>query len=124
MIRWFEKKRFFSILMTFLVAIEIFFFSTLQGGSIGSTSFLTLVYHFAVFFLFSFFLFVSIKGNEKIKINQIVLVLIVSIVYSFLDEFHQMFVPSRDANIRDIITNNTGILLSTFIYSYINLKKK
>ena len=50
--------------------------------------------------------------------------LLISIIYSLLDEFHQMFVPGRDANIIDILTDTIGIFSSAVIYSFISRKKK
>jgi len=126
MIKWLEKNRGVSFILTFLIAIEIFFFSSIPGTSITGIqiSLIPTLYHFIVFFLFSFFLFTTIKGNKKIKPSYLLIVLIISISQSFLDEFHQMFVPFRDAGIRDILTNTAGIFSSIFIYLYSNRKIK
>lgn len=122
---WFEKNRFVSVIILVLIAIEIFFFSSLSGvPSPGGTDWIARGYHFTIFFLFCFFLLVVIKGEKKIKPGYIFAVLLISILYSFLDEFHQMFVPGRDANIVDILTDTIGIFSSAVIYSFISRKKK
>jgi VanZ family protein len=114
-----EEKRSIAILLTIVIALEIFFISSIPGGRItppGRAINVATIYHLVVFFLFNFFLLISIIGNEKIRISKIILVLIISFLYSFLDEFHQMFIPFREASIRDLLINSIGILFSTIIY--------
>ena len=123
MIRWLEKNKEIAFILTLLTAIEIFFFSSIPGTAItGGISWLPTAYHFIVFFLFAFFLFITIKGNKKIKASHIILVLCLSMLYAVLDEFHQMFVPFRDASIRDIITDSLGIFTAVRIYSIVSKK--
>jgi len=123
MIRFLEKNKEISFILTVLIAIEIFFFSSLSGTTgTGKISWLPTAYHFIVFFLFTFFLFITIKGNKKIKPHYILIVLILAISQSFLDEFHQIFVPLRDASIRDILINTLGISSSIILYSYFSKK--
>ncbi len=123
MVKWLEKHRLISFTIMILLAIEIFWFSSLQfiGGG-KSLSIISIAYHFIVFFLFSFFLFATIKRNKKITALQIFIVLIISTTYAISDEIHQSFVPSRDAGIRDILTNTSGIFFSMLIYIYITKK--
>jgi len=52
------------------------------------------------------------------KAKHLIIVLLISFVYSISDEIHQSFVPGRVAGITDVIVNNTGILLSTLVYLY------
>ena len=126
MIKWFKKKRTMPLIMTILIAIEIFYFSSRPGsiGGIGGGIDISKRYHFIVFFLFSFFLFATIKGNKRIKIKHFLIVLIISISYAILDEIHQLFVPLRDFSIKYILTNTLGIFSSILIYLHINKKSK
>ena len=72
MIEWLEKNRYAAIILTVLIAAEIFYFSSIPGGvsQPGKGINISIFYHFLVFFLFSFFLLLSIIGNKKIKIRQ------------------------------------------------------
>lgn len=116
MISLLEKHKWLPIVLTILIAIEIFYFSTLSGSvGTGGISWPAKVYHFSVFFLFAFFLFVSIKRNKKIKISHVIITLIASILYSISDEIHQIFVPFREAGIRDIFTDVLGICFALII---------
>jgi len=121
MIKWLEEKRIFAITLTLLMAIEIFYFSSIQGSGIKggpSIPFASYAYHFTAFFLLSFFLLVSLNGNKKINFNLFVFAIIFSVVYAVLDEVHQMFVPFRAPSIVDVFTDNAGIFFSSLVYLF------
>ena len=125
MISLLEKNRWLAIVMTILIVIEIFYFSTLQGGTgIEGNVWIPRVYHFTIFFLLSFFIFITIKGKEKIRLKYILIALVFSIMYAILDEIHQMFVPLRDASIKDILVDTLGIFSSLSVQWYMNKKTK
>jgi len=70
MIKWLEKNKFISIILTCLIVFEIFYISSLSSnlpGGKGAFSFIPIIYHFTIFFLLSFFILITIKGNKKIK---------------------------------------------------------
>lgn len=125
MIDWLEKNRRISILLAALIAIEIFVFSSIPGNApgVGGGAKISIIYHLVVFFLLGFFFLMSIKGDKKIKTGYIVTTLIISVLYAFLDEFHQTFVPFRNPSIQDILTDTAGIFLSTILILYLNKKK-
>jgi len=120
MIKWLEKKRIFAIILTILIAIEIFYFSSITGGKTPSGGGLdvSVIYHFVAFFLLNFFLLISIIGQKEIKVKHIVIVLLISTAYSVLDEVHQFFVPGRIPDLFDIFTNGAGIFSSMILYLY------
>jgi VanZ family protein len=124
MIDWLEKKRYAAIILTLLVAIEIFYFSSISvtAGQEG-IGFIPIIYHLTVFFLFNFFLLIAIKGNKKIKISYVIIALGASIIYALSDEFHQIFVPFRNPSIQDILIDTIGIFLSTIFILYFNKKR-
>ena len=123
MISLFEKNKWLPIVLTILIAIEIFYFSTLQGGTgTGRNVWIARAYHFIAFFLFAFFLFISIKRNKKIKVSYVVITLVASIFYAISDEIHQIFVPLRNASIRDVLTDALGICVAMIIGLIINKK--
>lgn len=114
-----------SLILTILIAIQIFWFSSLHGGSVNTGSNLVAIaYHFIIFFLFSFFLFFTIKGDKKIKAKYIFTTIFLSIIYAISDEVHQIFIPLRSASISDVLTDFAGILIATFFYIYISKKSE
>jgi len=48
--------------------------------------------------------------------NRTLTSLSISFLYSFFDEFHQMFVPGRFASLMDLVLNFTGIVLGTLMF--------
>jgi glycopeptide antibiotics resistance protein len=118
LIKWFEKHNRISWVLTILIAIGIFYISSLifKPGA-GGLSINSFFYHFFIFFLFCFFLSISmIKGNHK-NIKLIFLVLAIAIIYGVTDEIHQYFVPSRCCSFEDVMTNSLGILTAGTIYT-------
>jgi VanZ family protein len=126
MISWLEERRYLAVILTVLIAIEIFWFSSLPGimpqlGE-GFNIKLAPVYHFTIFFLFNFFLIVSWSNN--IKSRYVRNAIIFSVLYAIIDEVHQIFVPFRTPSIGDIFLDSAGIFLSTIVYMKVKNKNK
>lgn len=125
MIFWFEKHNKLSWVITILIAIVIFYISSLsfKGAPLGGFGWKTIIYHFYAFFFLSAFLLISlIKGKPKKK-KIIPIAIIIAILYGILDEIHQVFVSGRTFSILDILTNSAGILLVGYLYLMILLGK-
>lgn len=120
MIFWLERHKIISIIFTILITVEIFYFSSLQfgPGEAPANPWPSRAYHIMVFFLFSFFLFGVVKGNKKIKIKYFAITIIISLLHSALDEFHQSFVPFRSPSVQDVLTDSTGIFFSSIIHLF------
>ena len=120
---WVEKRRYVSLMMFLLIALEIFYISSLPGSRGGAQiPLVAITYHFSVFFLFCFFLFFFIKGEKKVNSFYIIATLIFALVYAILDEFHQSFVPLRSPSIDDVLIDSIGMTLSLIIAVYISKK--
>ena len=113
---WVEKRRLLSFFMFIVIGIEIFYVSSISGSKAGGGNFLIpIIYHFSVFFLFSFFAFFLMKGKNEIKSKYAIFALFFSLAYAISDEFHQSFVPLRSPSLEDIITDLIGISFSILI---------
>ena len=123
MLRWFEKHNKIACLITIIIAILIFYMSSLtskQTPGNGSSK-NTVFYHIAAFFFFALFLGISIiKGKNK---KFLFLPVVISIFYGISDEFHQFFVPGRSCSFSDVLLDTTGILLASLFYT-ISLKNE
>ena len=123
MIGYLEKNKRFSIIFMVLMAVEIFVISSIPGRDFPAVGIdPSLVYHLIVFFLFNFFLILSIIGKKNVKMGYLVLSMVFSIIYAILDEIHQFFVPLRLPSVRDVLIDVTGIFLSTITYLYYKRK--
>ena len=121
---WIENKRYVSIILTLVLAVEIFLISSIPGSKTTDihSSLIPIAYHFSVFFLLNFFLFFSIKGKNKISSSYIITALILSLIYSISDEFHQSFVPMRSPDLNDIFTDSIGLSISVLLAAFISKK--
>ena len=122
-----EKRKAIPIILVILIAIEIFYFSSISA--VPSTKpespiNLSVIYHAIVFFLFTFFLMASIKNKNKFKIKYLILVFTISLVYAISDEVHQIFVPGRFSDIKDVLIDLIGILFAILIYPKCDKKKR
>lgn len=118
-----EKGGFFTFFMLLLMGIEIFYISSIPGSAGGGKfPLIPPIYHFSVFFLFSFFLFFSIKGKKETKPRHAIFALFLSLIYAISDEFHQSFVPMRSPSLEDIFIDLTGISFSILISIFISKK--
>lgn len=116
MISWFEKHNKLSLFISFLIAVAIFYISSLsfKKGTPGGISFLPFVYHISAFFFLAFFLSVSlVKGKNKLFILPAILI---SIIYGITDELHQLFVQGRSCSITDASIDTAGILFASVFY--------
>ncbi|MEK6905991.1 MAG: VanZ family protein [Nanoarchaeota archaeon] len=113
---WFERHSNISWIITFIIAIFIFYMSSFAPEiSTSTTNLLSPVYHFFIFFSLTFFIQISsLKGDKKL--NIFFLVLVIAITYSALDELHQYFVPGRVCSFGDFFIDSSGIILASLIY--------
>ncbi|PIN93448.1 hypothetical protein COU54_02915 [Candidatus Pacearchaeota archaeon CG10_big_fil_rev_8_21_14_0_10_31_24] len=115
---FFERHYKISLLITSIILIIIFSLSSISfeftPGSQKAISVYSVVYHFfAYFFLELFILFSIIKGKYKFLIPTAI---VFAIIFGFLDEIHQYFIPGRDSSFFDIFVDCAGILSSSLVY--------
>ncbi len=124
MIRLFEKYSKVSWLFVVLIAVSIFYISSLSSEEVALAvgfSWQPTAYHITAFFFLAFFLLPAlVKGKNK---NLIFLAVILVVLYGISDEFHQLFVPGRTGSFSDILLNLFGILSASLIYT-VSLKRR
>jgi VanZ family protein len=70
--------------------------------------------HFCEYGVLTFIAFLSFAGREfKIGYRKELLIAISLILFAVLDELHQKLIPGRSYNIKDIMSNVTGIMAVT-----------
>ncbi|HRP01833.1 MAG TPA: VanZ family protein [Candidatus Kapabacteria bacterium] len=78
------------------------------------------VAHFGVYFILGLFLNYGLsKYFNKSFLFTSIISIVVGITFSFIDEYHQSFVPNRVSDSLDLVADTLGILLSSFIYRYL-----
>lgn len=112
----FEKHNKLCWVITVLIAILIFFVSSLEfapGGYAGS-NFKSMAYHVSVFFFFAFFLTMALARGKSGR--AIVLAIVLAVIYGISDELHQFFVPGRAMSLSDIFLDSIGVIFAAMSY--------
>jgi VanZ family protein len=83
--------------------------------------------HFCEYGFLTFLAYLSFAGNEfSINYRKFLLIAVSLILFAILDEFHQKLIPGRSFNLKDILSNITGIVAVTvftmIVFRYIKNK--
>ena len=110
---------FLKILPAIALAIIIFYFSSLSNPYPTTPSKFTLLFlnpilHICEFGALSFLLFFGLFP----KVRALFLI-ILSIIYAFLDELHQLFVPSRYFDIFDFFLDVVGVIGGFVLFLFV-----
>jgi VanZ family protein len=79
--------------------------------------------HITEFGIFSVTVFHGVRGDRRgWKLNWAITTLLIAVCYAGLDEWHQSFVPLREARVRDVLIDFSGALLAqVFVWAYAKL---
>lgn len=99
-------------------AAVIFIESSIQGEQIPSTpTGSDKLVHILIFFIFCWLVSRSLGQVSSVLINKMkfFLSVVATIMYGFSDEFHQLYVPGRSADIYDVAADAAGAILFVLI---------
>ncbi len=65
--------------------------------------------HFTLYFIIGFLLMCLMRSYQKCDKKHVLIALLIGAVYALSDEFHQYFVPGRDAKLLDVLIDTTGV---------------
>ncbi len=84
------------------------------------------IVHFIEYFIWALLLILMLKQEDRIKKiwGALFAVFIIGLVLGIADEFHQMFVAGRDADVRDLAADVGGIILALIIFRIFYRKPK
>lgn len=76
--------------------------------------------HVTEFAVFSIAVFHGVRGNRSgWRLDWALYTLLIAVAYAGLDEWHQSFVPVREARVRDVVIDATGAMLAqVFVWAY------
>lgn len=102
-------------------AVVIFILSAIPGNDYPEAVFdYSFVAHFVEFFVLSV-LVLRVLGKQP---RNIYLTVIICLLYAFVDETHQLFVPYRDFSGIDLLVDFWAILMGIEVFSLIKFEKK
>lgn len=77
--------------------------------------------HFFIYFFLGIIVFLALTKSGVKKFHRIWIALLLCIIYAISDEFHQLFVPGRGGQVKDILIDSLGatfgVSLAAMIYS-------
>lgn len=59
--------------------------------------------------------FMAIYDESKRVRNVVLISFAISVIYACTDEFHQLFIPGRSGEIRDVMVDSIGAMIGLFI---------
>ena len=79
--------------------------------------------HFCEYGVLALMAYISFTNNEfKISSLKLIIITISLLLFAILDEFHQKYIPGRAFNMKDIISNMSGII-GAFVFCLIVFRK-
>ena len=134
-------KRYWQIIFPILIMLLIWSFSAQNGDSSDSLSIplaaklgltnrvVRKIAHFLIYAMLGASLanfFRSVEGKQFPKFKDILASILVAVVYSCIDEYHQSFIPDRDGNPIDILIDSLGAIagISAYIAFYCFARSK
>ncbi|MGL5328274.1 MAG: VanZ family protein [Peptostreptococcaceae bacterium] len=94
-------------IMTYMMEIEIGEFIIRKSA------------HMFLYFVLAMFIFMSMYDvNKEIKTVAIIS-FIFTVLYACTDEIHQLFIPGRSGELRDVLVDSTGAIIGTTLIYYI-----
>lgn len=135
-----KKLKKFNFILPVVWMLVIFFFSHQSGNSSSNLSsnfrdriiqflmklgfdleedishaFIRGLAHFFNFFVLYFLWYISFTLNNFEEKRSIILSILISISYAFLDEGHQYFIPDRGPSLYDVLIDSLGSLTSLIL---------
>ena len=87
----------------------------------NSSFYIRKIAHITEYLILGFLMFNLLK---QYSVTNIYYAIGLSILYSCTDEFHQLFISGRSGSIRDVLIDSIGILIGTYLYKLLFIKKK
>ena len=87
----------------------------------NSSFYVRKIAHITEYLILGLLMFNALK---QFNILNICYAIILCVLYSCTDEFHQLFINGRSGSFRDVLIDTIGILLGTYLYKILIIKKK
>ena len=81
--------------------------------------------HFSLYFAMGILSFLSVVSYKKIRLSlRFLFSYLISVLYAVSDEIHQLFVPGRSCELRDVFIDSLGVLTALIILFIIYVSSK
>lgn len=80
--------------------------------------------HLSLYLILGILVISLLREYMVINIRVVILSLLISFLYACSDEIHQLFVPGRSGEVRDVLIDTLGACLGVSFYYLVYKKKK
>ncbi len=78
--------------------------------------------HIGAYFVLAIFTMLALSKPRVMSVwRQAGIALTICVLYAISDEVHQLFVPGRSGEVRDVMIDTVGALIGIGVYSLVNL---
>ncbi len=124
--RCFQATTYRYYTLPFVVwVIIMMILSSIPGSGIPEISIIQWdkIAHFTEFTVFTILLGRYLHFKKKTSVlKSVVLILLIGITYSILDELHQLFIPFRDCSLQDLAADILGVFTGVAGFRFIAIK--
>lgn len=72
--------------------------------------------HFFAYLILGVLVLNGLKSSSIVGFKSILLAIFICVLYAICDEVHQLFVPGRGGQVRDVFIDSTGAITGVIIY--------
>ena len=80
--------------------------------------------HFIAYLILGTLSLNALDQDKNAKQTLFAKALLICVLYAMSDEFHQLYVPGRSGELRDVLLDSTGSLFGIMIYFLVKLRLK
>lgn len=80
--------------------------------------------HFFAYLILGILVVNGLKSSGIAGLKSIGLGILICVLYAISDEVHQLFVPGRGGQVKDVLIDSAGSITGVIIYKMINKNKK
>ena len=80
--------------------------------------------HFTIYLVLGILVISLLSEYRVINFKTVLYALLIVFLYACSDEFHQLFVPGRSSEIRDVLFDSSGGFIGSYLYYLFRRKRK
>lgn len=80
--------------------------------------------HFTIYLILGILVISLLSEYRVVNFKTVLYALLIVFLYACSDEFHQLFVPGRSSEIRDVLIDSSGGFIGSYLYYLFRRKRK
>lgn len=80
--------------------------------------------HFTIYLILGILVISLLSEYRVVNFKTVLYALLIVVLYACSDEFHQLFVPGRSSEIRDVLIDSSGGFIGSYLYYLFRRRRK